>query len=86
MEIYQQPLNNYNAVTHKECLQVSVKLREYEQVVQEAAQSGLLITFVSDTIDQENRNTTDLPPIVIERWSILQAVFFASTVLTTIGK
>ncbi|XP_026301527.1 TWiK family of potassium channels protein 9 [Apis mellifera] len=64
---------------------VSVKLREYEQVVQEAAQSGLLITFVSDTIDQENRNTTDLPPIVIERWSILQAVFFASTVLTTIG-
>ncbi|PBC32061.1 TWiK family of potassium channels protein [Apis cerana cerana] len=78
-------LNNYKECDDKECLQVSVKLREYEQVVQEAAQSGLLITFVSDTIDQENRDTTDLPPIVIERWSILQAVFFASTVLTTIG-
>lgn len=86
MKIYQQSLNNYKEWNDKEYLQVSVKLREYEQVVQEAAQSGLLITFVSDTIDQENRDTTDLPPIVIERWSILQAVFFASTVLTTIGK
>ncbi|XP_046146100.1 TWiK family of potassium channels protein 7-like [Osmia bicornis bicornis] len=64
---------------------VSVKLRVYEEAVQEAAQGGLLISFVTDTIDQADRNTSELPPIVTERWSILQAVFFASTVLTTIG-
>lgn len=64
---------------------VSVKLRAYEEAVQEAAQGGLLISFVADTIDQEDRGTADLPPIVTERWSVLQAVFFASTVLTTIG-
>ncbi|XP_015428470.1 PREDICTED: TWiK family of potassium channels protein 7-like [Dufourea novaeangliae] len=64
---------------------VSVKLRDYEEVVQEAAQGGLLVSFVADTIDQEDRATRDLPPVVTERWSVLQAVFFASTVLTTIG-
>ncbi|KOC68896.1 TWiK family of potassium channels protein 7 [Habropoda laboriosa] len=64
---------------------VSVKLRAYEEAVQEAAQGGLLISFVTDTIDQEDRGTADLPPIVTERWSVLQAIFFASTVLTTIG-
>lgn len=69
----------------KGCLQVSVKLRAYEEAVQKAAQGGLLVSFVTDTIDQENRDTTDLQPIVIERWSVFQAVFFASTVLTTIG-
>lgn len=62
-----------------------MKLRAYEEAVQEAAQGGLLISFVADTIDQEDRGTADLPPIVTERWSVLQAVFFASTVLTTIG-
>ncbi|XP_043526139.1 uncharacterized protein LOC122537192 isoform X2 [Frieseomelitta varia] len=64
---------------------VSVKLRAYEEAVQEAAQGGFLISFVTDTVDQENRDAADLPPIVTERWSVLQAVFFASTVLTTIG-
>ncbi|CAK9815352.1 TWiK family of potassium channels protein 7 [Anthophora quadrimaculata] len=64
---------------------VSVKLRTYEEAVQEAAQGGLLISFVTETIDQEDRGSANLPPIVTERWSVLQAVFFASTVLTTIG-
>ncbi|XP_076278083.1 TWiK family of potassium channels protein 7 isoform X2 [Lasioglossum baleicum] len=59
---------------------VSVKLRAYEEVVQEAVQGGLKVGFVADTSDEN-----DLPPIVTERWSVLQAVFFASTVLTTIG-
>ncbi|XP_011858739.1 PREDICTED: potassium channel subfamily K member 18, partial [Vollenhovia emeryi] len=62
---------------------VSVKLRDYEEVIQEAAEAGLLISFVTDIIDHDGRS--ELPPIVTERWSILQAVFFASTVLTTIG-
>jgi len=63
-----------------------VKLRIYEEAVQEAAQAGLLVNFVTDTMDhQDTRAESDLPPIVTERWSVLQAVFFASTVLTTIG-
>ncbi|KAL6255808.1 hypothetical protein P5V15_013051 [Pogonomyrmex californicus] len=64
---------------------VSVKLRTYEEAVQEAAEAGLLIGFVADTINQDDRLESKLPPIVTERWSVLQAVFFASTVLTTIG-
>lgn len=61
---------------------ISMKLRAYEEAVQEAAQGGLLISSLNDHLD---RDATDLPPIVTERWSVLQAVFFASTVLTTIG-
>lgn len=65
--------------------QVSVKLRAYEEVVQEAAEAGLLVSFVTDIVDQDDCCESGLPPIVTERWSVLQAVFFASTVLTTIG-
>lgn len=65
--------------------QVSVKLRVYEEAVQEAAEAGLLVSFVTDITDQGDCPKSELPPIVTERWSILQAVFFASTVLTTIG-
>lgn len=65
--------------------QVSVKLRAYEEAVQEAAEAGLLVSFVTDTMDQDVHVESDLSPIVTERWSVLQAVFFASTVLTTIG-
>ncbi|XP_077263124.1 LOW QUALITY PROTEIN: potassium channel subfamily K member 15-like [Temnothorax americanus] len=64
---------------------VSVKLRDYEEVVQEAAEAGLLISFVTDIIDQDDCSKSELPPVVTERWNVLQAVFFASTVLTTIG-
>ncbi|XP_032686686.1 TWiK family of potassium channels protein 7 [Odontomachus brunneus] len=64
---------------------VSVNLRDYEDAVQEAAEAGLLIGFVADTIDHQDRADSNLPPIATERWSVLQAVFFASTVLTTIG-
>ncbi|EFN60329.1 TWiK family of potassium channels protein 7 [Camponotus floridanus] len=63
---------------------VSVKLRIYEEAVQEAAQAGFLVNFVTDTMNHEDTHS-ELPPIVTERWSVLQAVFFASTVLTTIG-
>ncbi|XP_029662369.1 TWiK family of potassium channels protein 7-like isoform X1 [Formica exsecta] len=64
---------------------VSVKLRAYEEAVQDAAEAGLLVSFVTDTMDQDAHIESDLPPIITERWSVLQAVFFASTVLTTIG-
>lgn len=69
---------------HGRLFQVSVKLRVYEEAVQEAAEAGLLVSFVN-TMDQDAHVESDLPPIVTERWSILQAIFFASTVLTTIG-
>ncbi|XP_043490077.1 TWiK family of potassium channels protein 7-like [Polistes fuscatus] len=64
---------------------VSVKLREYEEAIQETAQAGMLVSFVTETIEQSDQGLTELPPISTDRWSILQAVFFASTVLTTIG-
>lgn len=62
-----------------------MNLHVYEEMVQEAAEAGLLVSFVTDIIDYADRTDSDLPPIMTERWSILQAVFFASTVLTTIG-
>lgn len=65
---------------------VNVKLRAYEEGVQEAAQGGLLVGFVADHCDhRDDRAAAALPPIATERWNVLQAVFFASTVLTTIG-
>ncbi|XP_050098892.1 TWiK family of potassium channels protein 7 [Anopheles aquasalis] len=50
-----------------------LELEKYEQVVQDAAQGGILI-------DAEHHF-----PLAVEKWSLLQAVFFASTVITTIG-
>ncbi|XP_049529906.1 TWiK family of potassium channels protein 7 [Anopheles darlingi] len=50
-----------------------LELERYEQVVQDAAQGGILI-------DAEQHF-----PVAVEKWSLLQAVFFASTVITTIG-
>ncbi|XP_048511396.1 TWiK family of potassium channels protein 7 isoform X2 [Athalia rosae] len=69
---------------------VSLELEAYEIVVQEAAQAGLLVTLTAEStrknhpVHQNTDGTTSLP-ITNERWSVLQAVFFASTVLTTIG-
>lgn len=59
-------------------------MRPYEQAVQDAARSGLsmeLIPKITDTAEDIRK----AEPIIAERWSILQAVFFASTILTTIG-
>ncbi|XP_053677902.1 TWiK family of potassium channels protein 7 [Anopheles nili] len=52
---------------------LALELEKYEQVVQDAAQGGILIDA-----DQNF-------PVAVEKWSVLQAVFFASTVITTIG-
>jgi len=53
---------------------VSRKLGDYEEVVQEAVRGG-----VSLPLDRYNSTAP------AGRWNFLQAVFFASTVLTTIG-
>lgn len=50
---------------------VSRKLGDYEEVVQEAVRGG--VTLPVD------------PHTLRARWNFLQAVFFATTVLTTIG-
>ncbi|XP_036676428.2 TWiK family of potassium channels protein 7 [Drosophila suzukii] len=52
---------------------LAFELAKYEAAVQQAAEGGLLIVADKDF------------PEPYERWSILQAVFFSSTVLTTIG-
>ncbi|XP_047989564.1 TWiK family of potassium channels protein 9 [Leguminivora glycinivorella] len=52
---------------------ISLQLAVYERVLESAASNGL-------KIDKEK----NFPPAE-EKWSILQAVFFSSTVLTTIG-
>ncbi|KAJ8725095.1 hypothetical protein PYW07_016053 [Mythimna separata] len=52
---------------------LSEYLAVYERVLEEASSSGL-------ALEVEN----NFPPLE-EKWSILQAVFFSSTVLTTIG-
>lgn len=53
---------------------VSRKLGDYEEVVQEAVRGGVSLPL-------DPHISTPLPA----RWNFLQAVFFASTVLTTIG-
>ncbi|XP_043270996.1 TWiK family of potassium channels protein 7 [Venturia canescens] len=62
------------------------ELRAYEHVVKEATQGGLFAGILDDldTLSYEN-GTGPLAAITTERWSVIQAVFFASTVLTTIG-
>ncbi|XP_059617700.1 TWiK family of potassium channels protein 7 [Phlebotomus argentipes] len=52
---------------------ISVELAKYEVSVQEAVQGGLVISVDDDFPADE------------EKWSVMQAVFFSSTVLTTIG-
>ena len=49
---------------------IDLKLLDYEQTVAVAAESG---------IDMQTKD-------VIYKWSYIQAVFFTSTILTTIGK
>ncbi|KAM8721492.1 hypothetical protein ACLKA7_007381 [Drosophila subpalustris] len=64
-------LNNTEVNNLNELL--AFELAKYEAAVQQAAEGGLLIVADKDF------------PEPYERWSILQAVFFSSTVLTTIG-
>ncbi|KAF7406345.1 hypothetical protein HZH68_005714 [Vespula germanica] len=77
-------ISNNTDVTNLRTL-VNVKLREYEEAIQETAEAGMLVSFVTEAIEQDDRGLIELPPISTDRWSILQAVFFASTVLTTIA-
>ncbi|KAK9509774.1 hypothetical protein O3M35_007012 [Rhynocoris fuscipes] len=50
------------------------ELHDYETAVQEAAQGGVLVPLSEGT-----------SPFQLARWNHLQAIFFASTIITTIG-
>lgn len=53
---------------------MQVELQQYEEAAENAVLGGLSLDPDRDY------------PVFVEKWSILQAVFFSSTVLTTIGK
>jgi Polyphosphate kinase len=53
---------------------ISLKLGEYEEVVQEAVRGGVSLPLGTHNSTEEST-----------KWNFLKAVFFASTVLTTIG-
>lgn len=54
--------------------EVDSYLESYERVAEEAVQGGLTLSAIENF------------PVEVEKWSIMQAIFFASTVLTTIGE
>ncbi|XP_024941221.1 potassium channel subfamily K member 15 isoform X3 [Cephus cinctus] len=62
--------------------QVNVKLRAYELAVQEATEAGLAVGLAGE-IEEILKNRSVGDPN--ERWGISHSIFFASTVLTTIG-
>ncbi|XP_015596115.1 TWiK family of potassium channels protein 7 isoform X2 [Cephus cinctus] len=61
---------------------VNVKLRAYELAVQEATEAGLAVGLAGE-IEEILKNRSVGDPN--ERWGISHSIFFASTVLTTIG-
>ncbi|XP_011500812.1 PREDICTED: potassium channel subfamily K member 18 isoform X2 [Ceratosolen solmsi marchali] len=63
----------------------SVALRPYELAVQEATRSGLSMELIPRLAATEDEKLKTEPVLFADRWSVLQAVFFASTILTTIG-
>ncbi|XP_058063236.1 TWiK family of potassium channels protein 7 [Anopheles bellator] len=67
----------YSIVNHTDVRNLErlfeLELEQYERVVQDAAQGGIQIDAGQNF------------PVAVEKWSLLQAVFFASTVITTIG-
>lgn len=57
----------------------SVLLQHYEEIAQAAVEGNLQLT-------NTDKNLTEAFPVQSEKWTILQAIFFASTICTTIGK
>ncbi|KAK0158497.1 hypothetical protein PV328_009494 [Microctonus aethiopoides] len=80
-----QILNNTDLNTSTFADMMQLELQSYEIAIQEATQGGFLINSVDEFHLFNNQDIANLPPVTIDRWSIIQAVFFASTVLTTIG-
>ncbi|CRK90411.1 CLUMA_CG004127, isoform A [Clunio marinus] len=56
------------------------QLEEYEQTAQDAVEGNLQLVF-----EKSNDTEVEKFPAKGEKWSIMQAVFFAATVCTTIG-
>lgn len=58
---------------------LSMLLQHYEEIAQAAVEGNLQLT-------NTDKNLTEAFPVQSEKWTILQAIFFASTICTTIGK
>lgn len=58
---------------------LSEALQDYEEMAQQAVQGNL-------QLKDADKNITEAFPVQSEKWTILQAIFFASTICTTIGK
>jgi potassium channel subfamily K protein len=59
---------------------LSDKLQEYEEAAQEAVEGNLQLTNTGGNITDGSAF-----PVQSEKWTLMQAVFFASTICTTIG-
>lgn len=57
---------------------LSKELEQYEVAAQEAVEGNLMLIHSNDEDDPY--------PSKAEKWTLMQAIFFASTVCTTIGK
>lgn len=69
-------INEFRGKTPNETY-LSEQLEIYEKAAQEAVEGNLMLANI----------TTDLPfPPKSDKWTLPQAIFFASTVCTTIGK
>lgn len=58
------------------------KLEEYEKAAQAAVEGNLALLVIEGN---ENDTTVQIFPSKAYKWSLMQAIFFASTVCTTIG-
>ena len=73
-EDFIESISKYSESQNKSFLMEQLKM--YEEKAQEAVEGNLMLT-IADGIDPF--------PAQTEKWTILQAIFFASTVCTTIG-
>jgi hypothetical protein len=53
---------------------LSEQLEDYEAIAQDAVQGNIQLNYAEDF------------PVQTEKWTIVMAIFFASTICTTIGK
>jgi hypothetical protein len=61
---------------------LSDQLSIYEEEAQKAVEGNLMLT---NTTSKELNGTDHAFPIQSEKWTLMQAIFFASTICTTIG-
>lgn len=62
-------------------------MREYLSIYTKFFSDGELETFIEKIVEAQNRGVTAIKNVTSEsNWSFGQSLFFAGTILTTIGK